>query len=134
MKREILFKAKRVENGEWVEGKSLIQGEIEGREFTQIEHSYFDNYRQYEVNADTVCQFTGLSDKNGNKIFEGDLCKDQFNRVMKIITHNFRLKFECVSGGDSDHWKYADFIDWCKFQGAEITNKCRVEIIGNIHD
>ena len=91
--REHLYKAKRVDNGEWVEGKSLIQGIIEGREFAQIEHTDFDNYRQYDVHPDTVCQFTGLLDKNGNKIFEGDVVEYPIVSSLKTILIQYQVVY-----------------------------------------
>lgn len=67
--REILFKAKRVDNGEWMYGDLIRNNEHDCAIYDCNEH---DDYCGVPVNPDTVCQYTGLRDKNGQRIFEGD--------------------------------------------------------------
>lgn len=71
--REILFKAKRADNGNWIQG-NLIVNETTGQHMIMhVWPEHPDLYDFRTVIPETVCQYTGLTDKNGKKIFEGDV-------------------------------------------------------------
>ena len=75
MKREILFKAKRKDNGEWVEGQYAYITNPLTEDGKPIKHLICNGTNIFNdlIDSDTICQCTGLTDKNDKKIWENDI-------------------------------------------------------------
>lgn len=101
--REILFKAKCLDNGEWVEGNLFwqmydgvttlcIQTEpINANDYGDIIGDW------YMVDPETVCQYTGMTDKNGAKIFDGDIVS--YNGSKETVYFDTSIRIPCFTTG-----------------------------------
>lgn len=161
--REILYRGKRIDNGEWVYGLLLETPIREYREYGSnfyIVRGYAEHnddgwhFLSYLVDEETISQYTGVTDKNGIKIFEGDIVQyltfDDFDCQSVVKFGEYK---QDGSGGEYRGRDCLGFYvevdnftcpDWCEnepeqfedFQKQqnilEIADKC--EVIGNIYD
>lgn len=133
MGREILFKAKSGVSGKWVEGLVFNAGNIQYI-YTKPKS---DGSRQeiYEVDPDTICQYTGLTDKNGKKIWENDIIKYHFGDYYAPV--KFGEYQSCFDSTTTCHVGF--YVDWDekrdfrKDLGYWI-KMVDAEVVGNIHD
>ena len=127
--REILFRGKRVDNGEWVEGSLIHQTKFYGDPVDHYHILYdgefhIDYYGSAEVIPETVGQFTGLLDKNGKKIFEGDVLAVGYTGMVRSVVFNDNAEFEF---DDRDTVLNVDGLCLC-------CDHADCEIVSNIHD
>lgn len=125
MNREILFRGKRVDNGEWVEGYYCL-GPYSGEPVIMR-----DDGSCKKIDPSTRGEYTGLTDRNGKRIFEGDIVQYPIEQGKHRDTNLHRVVFERRGGSayfgivmDKDEtWQF------CLSVPAKL-----MEIVGNIHD
>lgn len=137
MKDRYLYKAKRLDNGEWVQG---VPFEIEGKTVILIkdnenllrthyleENMWTAEIYAIEVDSYTICQCTGLRDKNGKLIWEND--------VIKVCWQDNEAQCEEIAQVAWDEFGYYPWLDEYHCDGCDLFNEVRdIEVIGSIFD
>ena len=137
--REILFRGKRIDNGEWGYGQ-FVRNYLTKDDYCIVDFGNLQTsmHGAVQIIPETVGQFTGLTDKNGKKIFEGDIVKVTdspfgysyigvtcFHEGSFCIQYTYWNKKRFHRIGQTDKWQD---------MGARGTVTYKYEVVGNIHD
>ena len=139
--REILFRGKRKDNGEWVQGFYAIQSNHacfqSGLKYVSfiLKDEFMDwglgGIAEYEVIPETVGQYTGLHDKNGNKIFEGDIVKEWSSHWKTPLKTEINIyEVVCEYLGSLQLIRKTEYGE----NSTALYRRSVVEVIGNIYD
>lgn len=130
MNREILFKAKCLDDGEWVEGFYFCMVHDDG---SHVHHFIMPlgadlslgtpiEKIQVEIDIETLCQYTGLTDKNGSKIWENDFVREMDFRYLGMVRYidaGYQIKW-------NDSYIRTDINFW-------VRERC-LNVVGNVFD
>lgn len=130
--REILFRGKPMDDNEWIYGGALHQTDCYGDKVDMwfiidgTETHDYDIGEPIRVIPETIGQYTGLTDKNGKKIFEGDIVRLVYNadeHIYQVVYDVSELDFKATNGKEEyrNNFQYLTCCD-------------EVEVTGNIHD
>lgn len=124
MQERYLFKAKRTDNGEWTQG--YLYGIGERRYILWGMTNDIPN--MVEVDPSTICQCTGMPDKNKKLIFENDICdrKEEYPEIVKYNKGDWTLDYSYLKDKESGYC-------YCNLGFYVLERKC-VEVIGNTFD
>lgn len=137
--REILFRGKRTGDEKWICGHLLEQNIPDCHSYivmsiiAELDNRHIEimDFDINEVIPETVGQYTGLTDKNGVKIFEGDICRfKRFNDVhvgkivFNVTTASFVMWYQSIVGAYGEKATHKMLLSVCD----------DIEVIGNIHD
>lgn len=131
MEDRYLFKAKRLDNGEWKIGY-LYRISERHNPFIMLCNKYGESH---EVDPSTICQCTGLKDKNGKMIWENDIIKYHFGNVYAQIRYGAYQS--CFDSQKTEHIGF--YVDWSENRNYRKDlgywiNMVNAEVIGNIFD
>lgn len=146
MEDRYLFKAKRVDNGEWVQGYLFDDGFENGRIFigglviekyngTACDDWNVTGIDFCEVDPSTICQCAGLKDKNRNLIWENDIIKYHFRDLYAQIRYGAYQN--CFDSQKAEHIGF--YVDWSESRNYRKDlgywiNIVNAEVVGNVFD
>lgn len=135
--REILFRGKRKDNGEWVDGDLRHGGYYFGDAEMYIFVPFARTIINHPVVPKTVGQYTGLRDKNGKRIFEDDLCDMSIlgndHTLQKIVIRYGAFGFEPIHP-NKVHPEDRGWQSFWRNEHQDMWNPDYFTVIGNIHD
>ena len=129
MNREIIFRGKRLDNNEWLYGSHFTDS---GEDYIIPQNLFgINDYEEYQIDQNTIGQYTGMKDKNGKKVFEGDIvhvCDDDGIDIGVVKYNEDFGKYIVVYSQVSGNW-----FDFEGTDGEFLAIFCS-EVIGNIYD
>lgn len=129
--REIKYRGKRIDNGEWVTGYYVKAERLNknGYEYFIIEEQA--EGATYHVLPETIGQYTGMKDKNGTEIYEGDIVRRDDHSIFGVV--KFGEYSQPFNDGFSKHIGF--YIDWTDMFRCDLDYWAeRCEVTGNLHD